>query len=160
MPYSTTEFEHLYIRCFPQAMKLAVSLLGREDEARDVVHEVFAKLWESGMRVGNPGGYVARAVRNASLNRVSTLDMRERMHRRLPLEHDDYGPDHDARSAEVSTAIEQLLTAHERRVVDKIYACGLTYKQTAECLGVSVSAVNKSVVGALKKLRSHFNTYR
>ena len=41
MQYSTTEFETLYLQCFPPAKRLAISLLHEEDEARDVVHEVF-----------------------------------------------------------------------------------------------------------------------
>ena len=44
MQYSTTEFETLYIRCFQPSMRMAMSLLHEEDEARDVVHEVFLKL--------------------------------------------------------------------------------------------------------------------
>ncbi len=35
--YSKNEFEILYKRCFPSSMRLAVSLLHEEDEARDVV---------------------------------------------------------------------------------------------------------------------------
>ena len=45
MEYSTTEFETLYIQCFPPSMRLAMCLLHEEDEARDVVQEVFLKLW-------------------------------------------------------------------------------------------------------------------
>lgn len=37
MEYSTTEFETLYRQCFPPAMRLAVSMLHEEDEARDIV---------------------------------------------------------------------------------------------------------------------------
>lgn len=50
MEYSTTEFETLYIQCFPPSMRLAMSLLHEEDGASDVVQEVFLKLWESGKR--------------------------------------------------------------------------------------------------------------
>ncbi|MDE6338825.1 MAG: hypothetical protein K2K97_03440, partial [Muribaculaceae bacterium] len=35
---------------------------------------------------------------------------------------------------------------------------GLSYKDAAGQLGVSVAMVNKSVVGALKKLRKHFKS--
>ncbi len=77
MEYSTTEFETLYIQCFPLSMRMAMSLLHEEDEARDVVQEVFLKLWESNIRVENPMAFLIRAVRNACLNRINALDIRD-----------------------------------------------------------------------------------
>lgn len=41
MLYTTTEFETIYIRHFPLSMKLAMSLLHDEEEARDVVQDVY-----------------------------------------------------------------------------------------------------------------------
>ncbi len=156
MQYSETEFETLYKRCFPPAMNLAMSLLHQEDEARDVVQEVFVRLWESDISVANPMGFIMRAVRNASLNRLSMLDTREKIRQRLTLEPppDDAPP--PRRDEEVISAIERVLTTRERQVVEKVYSAGMSYKETAESLGVSVAAVNKNVVAALKKLRSHF----
>ena len=94
MNYSPSEFETLYTRCFPASMRLAMSLLHEEDEARDVVHEVFLKLWESDETIGNPTAFILRAVRNACLSRLRSLDTREKIHRRLSLEPppDDFDP--------------------------------------------------------------------
>ncbi|MDE6290702.1 MAG: sigma-70 family RNA polymerase sigma factor, partial [Muribaculaceae bacterium] len=155
MRYSTTEFETLYIQCFPPAMGLAISLLHEEEEARDVVHEVFLKLWESGERVGNPKAYVIRSVRNASVSRIRRLDVREKIRSKLMLEPPPDDFDYERLNEEVKTAIRQLLTSRERQVVDKIYTEGMSYKDKAASLGVSVAAVNKNIVGALKKLRTH-----
>lgn len=158
MRYSTTEFSTLYSRCFPPAMRLAISLLHEEDEARDVVQEVFVRLWESDVRIENPTAFIVRSVRNACLNRISMLDTREKIRLRLTLEPppDDYDP--DERGGEVNSAIERLLTSRERQIVEKIYSDGMSYKETAQSLGVSVSAVNKNIVAALKKLRTHFKS--
>ena len=156
MRYSITEFEALYTQCFPLAMRLAMSLLHDEDEARDVVHEVFLRLWEADTQVTTPVAFVVRAVRNASLNRIEALDTRERIRRRLALEPppDDYDP--EGRDEEVRAAIAHVLTSRERQVVDKIYTEGMSYKDAALTLGVSVAAINKNVVAALRKLRTHF----
>lgn len=59
---------------------------------------------------------------------------------------------------EVLGAIETLLTAREKEVVGKIYSDGLSYLKASESLGVTVAAINKNLVSALKKLRSHFKT--
>lgn len=160
MEYSDTEFETLYRQCFPPAMRLAVSLLHEDDEARDVVQEVFVKLWESNIRIENPKAFIVRAVRNASLNRISMLDNREKICRRMALDPppDDFSPQEQSR--EVYQAMDWLLTPRERQVVDKIYSAGLSYKETAETLDVSVAAINKNIVSALKKLRTHFKTHR
>lgn len=158
MNYSPSEFETLYTRCFPASMRLAMSLLHEEDEARDVVHEVFLKLWESDETIGNPTAFILRAVRNACLSRLRSPDTREKIHRRLSLEPppDDFDP--GQHSEEISAAISTLLTPRQQQVIAKIYSEGLSYRATADSLGVSVAAVNKYLVGALKKLRDHFKS--
>ena len=158
MQYSTTEFETLYIQCFPPAMRLAMSLLHEEDEARDVVHEVFLKLWESDVKVDNPSAYILRSVRNASLSRIRKLDVREKVKLKLMLEPPPDDFDYEQLNKEVKKAVGRLLTSREQQVVEKIYTEGLSYKDAAASLGVSVAAINKNIVGALKKLRTHFKT--
>lgn len=161
MQYSTTEFETLYLQCFEPSFRLALSLLHEEDDARDVVHEVFLRLWESESRVDNPKAYVVRAVRNSCISRIRHLDVREKVRMKLMLEpppEEDASEDYAERDAEVLSAIDRLLTFREREVVDKIYMEGKSYKETAATLGVTVASINKNVVGALKKLRNHFKT--
>lgn len=64
--------------------------------------------------------------------------------------------DIDVRNDEIKSAIRRLLTPREQEVVDRIYSEGMSYKEAAENLEVSVAAVNKNIVLALKKLRKHF----
>ncbi len=158
MQYTTSEFENIYTECFPAALRLASGMLVNEDEARDAVHEVFLKLWESDKKADNPKAFVLRSVRNACINRIKAIDTRERIRRQLMLEppEDDFDP--DIRNMEVLGAIESLLTAREKEVVGKIYTDGLSYRKASESLGVTVAAINKNLVSALKKLRSHFKT--
>ena len=137
-------------------MRLAVSMLHEEDEARDIVQEVFLKLWESNIRVENPLAFIIRAVRNACLNRINMLDTRDRIHQRIMLDAPPDDVDIDVRNDEIKSAIRRLLTPREQEVVDRIYSEGMSYKEAAENLEVSVAAVNKNIVLALKKLRKHF----
>lgn len=160
MRYTTSEFETLYVNCFPTAMRLAMSLIHEEDEARDVVQEVFVKLWESDIRIENPTGFIIRAVRNACLNRINMLDNREKIRRRMTLEPPPDDCDHEQRDEEVTQAIKTLLTSREQQVVEKIYTHGMSYKEASANLGVSEATINKNIVTALKKLRNHFKAYR
>ncbi len=160
MQYSASEFETLYTQCFPSAMRLAMGLLHDEDEARDVVHEVFLRLWEAKTRADNPAAFIIRSVRNASLDRIKRLDTRERAIKKISLEPPSDDLDPETLNEEVASAIRNLLTQRERQVVSKIYTEGLSYKNAAASLGISVAAINKNLVVALKKLRNHFKTER
>ena len=141
-------------------MRLALSLLHEEDEARDAVHEVFLKLWEADVKADNPNAYVMRSVRNTCISRIRRLDVRERVRSQLMLEPPPDDFDYDQRNEEVRRAIDRILTSRERQVVGKIYAEGLSYKDASLSLGVSVASINKNIVAALKKLRNHFKTDR
>lgn len=160
MQYSVTEFEAIYLRCFPPAMRLAVSLIHDEDDARDAVQEIFLRLWEADKVIDSPQAFVIRSVRNLCLNRIAAADTRERFRRRFPLDETSDSTDIEERHLMVQSAVQSLLSGRERQVVDKIYAEGLSYKETAERLEVSVSMINKCIVSALKKLRTHFKTNR
>ena len=88
------------------------------------------------------------------------LDTREKIRRRLTFETSTDDVDAEWSDAEVTAAIRRLLTMREQQVVDKIYSEELSYKEAAESLGVSVATVNKNIVNALRKLRTHFKTVK
>jgi len=158
MSYSAAEFEAVYKGIFPIAMRLAVRMLQDEDEARDIVQEVFLKLWKSEAMPDNAGAFVVRAVRNSCLNRLSAIDIREKFAIGYIPEFSDVETQ-DERQDALRHAVETVLTPAERSVVELIYRQGNSYKDAAAALHVSVAAVNKRVVNALKRLRNHFNIY-
>ena len=86
------------------------------------------------------------------------LGTREKIRKKLTLETHVEDYDIEQRDEEVMIAIKQLLTTREQQVVGKIYTEGLSYKEASESLGISVAAINKNIVAALKKLRTHFKT--
>lgn len=141
-------------------MRLAMSLMHDEDEARDIVHDVFLKLWETDTPIDNPAAFAIRSVRNACLNRIDRLDTREKIRLRLALEADNDDPGATMQADEVRKAVADLLTPRQQQTIEKVYTEGLSYKETAASMGVSVAAVNKNIVAALKKLRIHFKTDR
>ena len=158
MPYSSSEFKTIYLRCFPPCMRIAVCLLHSEDEARDTVQESFLKLWETDMKITSPDAFLLRSVRNACINRINAEQTRERIRRQLPIGPVAEDTDIDSRDEQVREAVDRLLSGRERQVVDKIYSEGLSYKDAAESLDVSVATINKNIVAALKKLRTHFKS--
>lgn len=158
MAYSETEFESIYIRNFPLGMKIALSLLNEEEDARDVVQGVFLKLWESNIKIENPQAYIIRAVRNSCISRINSLDVRKRIKSKISLEPPPDDNEYFQKIEEINKAIPQLLTNREQDVVERIYSDGMSYKEAAENLNVSVATINKNIVSSLKKLRNHFNS--
>ena len=160
MHYSAKEFETLYHQCFPPAMKLALSMLHNEEDARDMVHEVFLKLWESTSNIENPTAFIIRSVRNSCINRINKINNRTKIEQRLILDSPPDNLDVNQHNEEILVAVNVLLTSREKEIVEKIYSDGMSYKETAETLNISTSTVNKNIVSALKKLRNHFKTNR
>lgn len=158
MEYSETEFEILYKQRFPSLMRLAMLLLHDEDEARDVVQEVFVKLWETDILITNPTAFLTKSVRNACLNRINMLDTRDRIRQRIMLDPPPDDVDIECRCSEIRSAVGRLLTPREQDVVDRIYTGSMSYREAAEDLDISVASINKNIVSALKKLRAHFKT--
>lgn len=76
MRFSSFEFKSVYITCFPAAMRQAMSILHCEDEAGDVVQEVFLKLWESDVVIDNHKAFIMRSVRKCVSGRLrSTMSL-------------------------------------------------------------------------------------
>ncbi len=67
-------FEQVYREQFPALCRLAYRMLGDGDVAEDIVQSVFLRVWEkdSLKDVGQPAGYLKKAVINASLNHLDT----------------------------------------------------------------------------------------
>ena len=117
---------------------------------------VFETLGNGYGRNQTPTLFLIRSVRNACINRINSVQIREKIRRQLPLAPESEETDIEGRDEEVREAVARLLTGRERQVVDKIYSEGLSYKDAAESLDVSVATINKNIVAALKKLRTHF----
>lgn len=159
MSYPLSEFEHTYKRLYPPALRLAMSMLHDEHEARDVVQNVFVKVWESEIAIENIEAYVIRAVRNNCLNTINKSRMIDRVHQSLTLMVEDDAEATEYRDQQVSLAVKVLLSPREQQVVDSVYRQGLSYKESARLLNISVASINKNIVSSLKKLRTHFNRH-
>lgn len=160
MQFSISEFEEIYHQCYQAAFKLAFSMLHEEDEARDVVNEVFLRLWESKSPIENSKAFLIRSVRNTCINQINRRSIREKVEQKLMLNSPSEELDFEQRNEDIRLAVRCLLTEREQQVIEKIYSEGLSYKETAENLNVSTSTVNKNIVSALKKLRTYFKTSR
>ena len=158
----TTALETVYLSCRERLTRLAAVLLGDDDEARDIVQDVFLSLIEHPVAADKAEAYITAAVRNRALDRLRSLSRRQIVERMLPLDDDtllsiaDSDDDEAAMAAEVNSFVASGLSPSVRDVVREVFYRRHTYREAAESLGISVATVNKHVVSALRLLRNRF----
>lgn len=158
----TTAIETVYLNCRVRLVRLAATLLGDDDEARDIVQDVFLGLIERPVAADRAEAYIMAAVRNRALDRLRSLSRRQRVERMLPLDDDillsvaDCDDDMSDTVAEVNRFVADGLTPSVRNVVREVFYRRRSYREAAEHLGISVTTVNKHVVSALRLLRNRF----
>lgn len=81
----TRELETLFRQRYSEMIRLSRILLGNDDEAADVVQDIFLKLADSDALPKNDG-YLLTAVRNACLNRIRQMQRHEQVKNLLPIE--------------------------------------------------------------------------
>lgn len=152
----TNDIEQLFKTHYPAMQRLAMLTLRDEDAARDIVHDVFESLLNTGL-TDVSGQYLLRTVRNRCLNHLRSLSTRERFMALYALdEHeiaDEDWPDDDT-IAQIHSTVANDLSDACRRVVELRFTDGKSYKEIASALGVSEVAVYKHLRHAIDLLRN------
>ena len=147
--------ERLFHDHYEQMYRFAFALLHDNEEARDVVSDVFSRLWDK--QLVPDRAYLMRSVKNACINLIARKKRDERLKRLLPLSEEKLTEEEPSRLEERWQAavdcIDHDLTDQTASVIRLCYREGMSYKDTAEELGISVSAVNKHIVKGLRTLR-------
>ncbi len=165
------QMERLFHDNYERMYRLAFALLHDNEEARDVVSDVFSRLWDKSSG-DKPPAYLLRSVKNACLNIIAKKKRDERLAKLLPISDEAETPGTSKVIAEASmqamnenaTRLEERwqatldciahdLTPQTASVIRMCYRDGCSYRETAEELGISVSAVNKHIVKGLRTLR-------
>ena len=133
--------ERLFHDHYEQMYRFAFALLHDNEEARDVVSDVFSRLWDK--QLVPDRAYLMRSVKNACINLIARKKRDERLKRLLPLSEEKLTEEEPSR----------LEGRWQAAVIRLCYREGMSYKDTAEELGISVSAVNKHIVKGLRTLR-------
>ena len=156
------EFTELYRRWWPRVGEEARRLVRSEDEARGVAQQVFTRLWESGdwRGIEDPERFFVRAARNEALSRLR----RRRRRRTLALtdgmvavlRHPGESPEKALMRSErrdVCFRIIGLLPPRCRLVCALVYLEGMTHREVADELGISIGAVEKQVARGRRRIR-------
>ena len=159
------QFEQLFHSEYSRMYRAAHILLGDEDEAKDAVQDVFARLWDGSvnLREESQRTFLLTCVRNRCLNIIAQRRRQQDSTLQLVTEHEDaetetWQEKSDEELTEmVQQYIDERLTPQTGRVIRMRFDDEKSYKDISHSLGISLSAVNKHIVQGLRKLRQQFN---
>jgi len=134
------------------------------ERAEDHLHAAFIKLTEYARKhaVANPTGFLVRTAVNASIDASRLHDNRSDLHLSL-FEMDDMTDDHPLqdeviavrdRLMRVQRALAEL-SPRTREIFLMHRADGMKYREIAEALGITMSAVEKHIAKAALHLLDH-----
>ena len=160
------DFEELFNTHYSNLCAYANNFLKDVDASEEVVQEVLFKLWtnkDSILITSSVQSYLFRAVRNASLNVIKHVNIREdyKAHNEYEMQDELSSEDEMIVSEleqKIRVAIDQLPIERKKVFILSRYE-GLKYKEIAEKLNISVSTVENQMVKALKYLRNELADY-
>ena len=140
-------------------------LLGDDDEAKDAVQDVFARLWDGSvaLREESQRAFLLTCVRNRCRNIIAQRQRQLETTSRLTTQpaEDNTETWQDKSDEELTTMvqhyIDERLSPQTGRVIRMRFDDEKSYKDISHTLGISLSAVNKHIVQGLRKLRQQFN---
>jgi len=156
-------FEKLFREYFSSLMAFSRRILGDEDDAKEVVHQVFIKLWERRSEIDlstSLKSYLFTAVNNRSLNMIR--DRRKFSSEEVPERVGEWDVSAQLESMELEKQIREVIDSlPERcRVIFELNRFnGLKYSEIATQLDISVKTVENQISKALKILREQLAKY-
>ena len=163
------EIEQLFRQHYAQMVKLARTMLYDDEEARDVVSEVFAALIRSDIVPVNIKNYLLTSVRNRCLSILEHKSVRAKFEQAYTLEMksasqpaEEGGGEYQSndRLGNLMTYAEQNLTKQALRVFRMRHLQGMKYQDIAVELGISRVMVYKHLTQAMEKIKEYQHKIR
>ena len=153
------KLEKLFKQHYRQMYRLATMLLHDDAESKDVVHDIFAHLLRNSqdLREDTAESYLLTSVRNRCLNVIRSRQIQERVEHLYLLDLDTNITPTERLEEELKAlykGIDQLEPPVCRDIIMQHFRDGITFKEIANCLGVSETTVYKHLRRALNQLRT------
>ncbi len=160
MQIKEQQFKELFLSEYGRMYKAAYILLGDEDEAKDAVQDVFAKLWAGTipLKEESQRTFLLTCVRNRCLNIIAHRQTKQEAIRLLTSEAIASETYDDEIIEMVNRYVDEKLTPQTSRIIKMHFDEDQSYKEISNSLDISLSAVNKHIVQGLRKLRSTFKS--
>lgn len=159
-------FEQLYRTYSLQIFKKLLRLVKQEEVAKELLQDVFLRIWEKRETIDPDKSFRAYLYRIAQ-NLVTDLFRRAAYDRKL-LEHliaattELYNPMEDASNLKDGNAMLQQaidsLSPQRRKIYTLCKIEGKSYEEVSQMLGISASTISDHIVKATKSLKTYFAT--
>ena len=147
-------FDEAFDELFPRAVRLGTRLLGDRAAAEDVAAEALARAYARWSKVGNlpyRDGWVLKVATNLAIDRL-----RRRPPEVAPSRSDDFSDAVELRMA--LNAALLTLAPRQRQAVTLRYLGGLSDREVAQALGISLGSVKTHIHRGLHGLRARLGT--
>ena len=153
------DIEQLFRRHYEKMYNLARCILSNDDESKDVVSDVFAKILADDVVLmpGSEEGYLMRSVRHRCLNLIAHKSVKERVAKLLLNDADVIlSEDTDERLEQLMLLIEDLEPPIRKFIFRLRYLQEKSYQEVADEVGVSKVTVFNHLSQALDWIRKQF----
>ncbi len=159
-------FERLFRDNYGKAYYLALRILHDDEASKDVVADAFELVWRrlQDSDVDKLSSYLLTAVKNVCLDYIRKQNIRNRYVQASvqAVGKLSFNPEEvDLHEEKIQTIMRSLdeLTPRTQQIVTMCYVQRKKYREVAEELGISESAVKKHIMQALSYMRQKFKAH-
>ena len=153
--------EQLFRQNYSEMNHLARVLLGDDEEAEDVVQDIFLRVARNDIPPKSDN-YLLVAVRNACLNRIRQKQLHEKVRNLLPIDADaDFQPiDKEMeRLEDIAAFVNEQMEEPHRSIFHLRFDEDLTIAEIARRLGLNPNTTYKYLAQCMEHIRQHFNIH-
>ena len=158
------DIESLFMTYYQQMYRLANSILYNEDESKDVVSEVFARLLNKGitLREETAEAYLMMSVRNECRNVLERKHLHDRFTHLLSIDATEplMVENEVLRMEELMRYIREHLPSLSQQIFQLRYLQEMTCQEVANTLGISRQTVHVHLQQSIEKIREYFKSNR
>lgn len=156
------EFEALFRDMYPKLYYAAMKLVKEEETCRDLINDSFEQLWvhRADIEPNKRLAFLYRLIHNKCIDYIRKKTARNKYIEFYNMLYGNKTEDIEHTWEENEQRIEAMyhviekMTPQTQKILKSCYFMGMKYREVAEELGISTSAVRKHIVQALKLLRS------
>lgn len=161
-------FELLFRKYYVRLCGFSNKFLSQPEEAKEVVQEVFTKIWETREDIDTKvslNAYLFKITQNISINRLRRKQVESKcieVYKLVYVEHRDISPHESLLAHELNESINTAvgkIPAKCRRIFELSRGEGLKYNEIASELRISVKTVETQMSKALQILRLELKDY-
>lgn len=155
------QFKALFEKYYTKLYYSSLAIVRDEDDARDIVNDVFAHIWEKHGSFEDTVNsmYLYTSIRHRSLDHLKKKKVRDNYANNYMKNNDEgfqYDDEEEERIRQIQKVIDKM-PEKTKYVLDQCYMEGKRYMEVASDIGISRDGVRKHIVKALRLLREAFS---